>query len=1084
MADNPFAGLRSLLLEGQAPAAPGPQPSNPGTIYEGRAFGTRERGPQPSRVTDRPDLNAPPAPPAAPPGSSSQFGRGFQTGMAGMAELNWSVVAALGQVFGAETVQKWGLENAEAAQQRARETLPRIAKIEDIGGPRDFVDWTLGTLGQLAPFALESAATAIAGAVVGAAVAGPAGAGAGALAGAGRSAAVKEAIKAAAKGNATAAQQQVARQAMAKLGANVGVVASGYKTGFGDVYNETVEGGDPSPGLAAIAAAPYAALDALPELVLVNQISKLFGREGARELARSIVQRVGIGAVKQALLEGGAEGSQEALLILARKAVEPGYDPTGAETKSRLANAAAAGAIGGATIGGATAAFDTGAPVPPAGTAAPGTVPPGGTPPADVPLDTLEAQPPTPPAAGMPTFGGATPTATSSPLMPAGQAAPQAAPPLESAGNPPPLTVEPAAPAVEPVEPPVAAGLPTFGGATPTATAAPLMPAGQPEVPAAPVEAAPAAGLPTARTELDDAASLLGDADAASAMADLGAILQPETPPAATPVEPAAPVVEKPAKKAKKTKAQRKAAYKGANQFKSFLSEFGVRADLKLDILGDKKAPNPPVPFGKGPIFRKNGMNLDELASYAMQAGFITEQQMNDPSDNGATRLLADMIRRQMNGEGNLQTIEGLEAEIEARTDPNVEGLMLEAQRRGIPTEGRSPLEVDEDLRRADARDLGVDPDGMSLEEVADAVEQAEVNRLLAEAAEGGGETLLNALAVDPDGRIALAMLADDGAVERASRNAEDDVDFLNRIEDIIRGSGRTDANAADDSGDRDSRPRGSGSVANGTRAGPGAGAGGATASAATASDNAGGARGDRAGGAQESGVSSGGRESGETEPDAAGTGDQRSGEDADGADQGERGRTQPNRPRGGTPDGVDQGRDRVGTAPIEGDEISARVRSEIAKLAGARDDAPAAGGDRQGEAAESLTLKGETPAELKAKAEAEAKVKAELEAVERKTRKKEKKADDAKSDRRQADATVDDFQLGQDAETQLRGPDLFDPLANNYQALAGATVVQTVRLDNGKDATLKMDAAQALRNMDDRIASLKALQTCLAGRK
>jgi hypothetical protein len=1113
MAENPFAGLRSLIADIQPPA--GPRPSNAGTMYEGRSFGTRERGPQPTSTIERPDLNAPAAP-AAPP--SAQMGpgmAGWNVGVEGFKEINFSAVAALGQVFGMETVRKWGLENAEAASRRAQDFMPRIAKIEDVGGVRDAGEYILFTLGQLAPFALESAATAIAGAVIGGAIAGPGGAGAGAIAGVGRGGAVKEAIKATARGTATATQQQVARQAMAKLGATVGVAASGYKTGFGDVYNETVEGGDPSPGLAAVMAAPYAALDTLPELVLVNKISKIFGREGAQEVARGLIQRVGIGAVKQALLEGGGESGQEALLILARRAVQPGYDPTGAETKSRLLNAAAAGAIGGGVVGGATAAFDTGAPAA-ATPGAPAATPPG-APVGDVPLDTLEAQPQAPQAAGIPAFGGATQTATASPLMSAGQAPQPPAVPLAGAAP-----VAPEAP-VEPMldTPPVTAGMPPEqleAGPLPPVTAAPESATATP----APVTA----GMPGSPT--DDAAGLLEDPEFAAATAELGSIVQPETASIEAVSTPA--VVAKPKKK--QSKEQRRKAYKDANQFKAFLSEYGVSMDAKLDILGDRKAPNPPVPFGKGPIFRKNGMGLDELASYAMQLGFITEQQMNDPTDNGAVRLLADMIRQQMNGEGNLQTITGLEDDLNQMMDPGVEGLMREAADRGIPTEGRSPAEVDEDVKRAQARDLGVEPDGMSLEEVDEAVEQAEVNRLMAEAAEDPSDVIAEAMEMDPDARIAIAMQLDEDAVERAARTATDDVDFWNRIEGIIdAGRGRDDQPAA----------------------------GGADADAASGS----GARGDA-----DSGVSGSSAESGEGGDDAARPGDRPRREDEGQPDPDERAGAEPDSQRGGPDDAADAG---AGADTLARKASRKKVKAELEALAAPKDDGikfgdplgkfsfdlPAGKVDveatwasgpesykeiygedggiisfalrgaidsetgyrsvagviyqgtmspervegmarelaekhaakpgkpkkSRGDGKPALELEGETPDELKAKAEREAKVQAEVDAAERKARKKEKAANDKKSDKRQADATVGDFKLGQTANQQLTGPDLLDadPLSNNYAALEGKTVVQTVQMDGGKSATLKMDAAKALRGFDDRLAALKALGTCIA---
>ncbi len=51
-----------------------------------------------------------------------------------------------------------------------------------------------------------------------------------------------------------------------------------------------------------------------------------------------------------------------------------------------------------------------------------------------------------------------------------------------------------------------------------------------------------------------------------------------------------------------------------------------------------------------------------------------------------------------------------------------------------------------------------------------------------------------------------------------------------------------------------------------------------------------------------------------------------------------------------------------------------------------------------------------------------------------------------------------------------------------DYTALEGRTVERSITLDDGKVATLKMDAAQALRAHDARINALERLRTCLKG--
>ena len=55
------------------------------------------------------------------------------------------------------------------------------------------------------------------------------------------------------------------------------------------------------------------------------------------------------------------------------------------------------------------------------------------------------------------------------------------------------------------------------------------------------------------------------------------------------------------------------------------------------------------------------------------------------------------------------------------------------------------------------------------------------------------------------------------------------------------------------------------------------------------------------------------------------------------------------------------------------------------------------------------------------------------------------------------------------------------DPFADNYAALNGKTITQQVLVaDTGKTATLRMDAGQALRDVNEREAALLKLKACI----
>lgn len=60
--------------------------------------------------------------------------------------------------------------------------------------------------------------------------------------------------------------------------------------------------------------------------------------------------------------------------------------------------------------------------------------------------------------------------------------------------------------------------------------------------------------------------------------------------------------------------------------------------------------------------------------------------------------------------------------------------------------------------------------------------------------------------------------------------------------------------------------------------------------------------------------------------------------------------------------------------------------------------------------------------------------------------------------------------------------PPTADPFAGTYDALVGKTITRTFTLDDGTTATMQVDAAEALRDIDRRAKAVKDLRACLRG--
>lgn len=121
------------------------------------------------------------------------------------------------------------------------------------------------------------------------------------------------------------------------------------------------------------------------------------------------------------------------------------------------------------------------------------------------------------------------------------------------------------------------------------------------------------------------------------------------------------------------------------NPFLSFLAKYGLKIDERSDVGGERgKARLIP---GHGPLFRQNGLRLDELAQMAKEAGFLSQEQINSETDNGGVNALSEMIGQALNNE----VVSKVQSEPEV--NPDVQ-MLNEATKLGLDTTGKTPDQV------------------------------------------------------------------------------------------------------------------------------------------------------------------------------------------------------------------------------------------------------------------------------------------------------------------------------------------------------------------------------------------------------
>ncbi|TJZ69760.1 LPD38 domain-containing protein [Chitiniphilus eburneus] len=250
-----------------------------------------------------------PTPAAAPADAPGDVWQGVKSGAANLGKSAARAVEGIATAVGAQGLKESAGRVAESLGETADRNAPRIGRVEDIQSLGDAADWAQGVGTSSAVQMAPSLAGAAAGARMG---------------------------------------QRFGGARGAAIGGVLGAVAPSFVQQFGEMYDEQRQAGADDPGQAAAYAAPAAALDALPVGRVVGKVVA----PAAKEVVQGVVKRGLKGMVEGGLAEGATEAAQEGLAIANRAGVDPTYDATGDDARSRILNAAAGGVLLGGPLGG------------------------------------------------------------------------------------------------------------------------------------------------------------------------------------------------------------------------------------------------------------------------------------------------------------------------------------------------------------------------------------------------------------------------------------------------------------------------------------------------------------------------------------------------------------------------------------------------------------------------------------------------------------------------------------------------------------------------------------------------------------
>ena len=263
--------------------------------------------------------------------------KGVARGIDQTQALLYGAAGMVGDAMGVEAIRKWGLEGYERNLQEAAQNTPRVARIEDIKGPTDFINWAFGTLGEVAPTMATMLTTG----------------GVGGLA----AKAVAKGLMTQAEKDAVEAGSRAALQKLAKATATgqlAGTAAGSVAMESGGIYGELADMGKAAPGVALGFGTAAGLLDALPILNVAQKFGFAGGlkKEVVKKLAeRGLLRRVATEGGKQMVLEGSTEAIQEVIEEAAKVYMDENRNLWSDEAISQYVNALAAGALFGGVAG-------------------------------------------------------------------------------------------------------------------------------------------------------------------------------------------------------------------------------------------------------------------------------------------------------------------------------------------------------------------------------------------------------------------------------------------------------------------------------------------------------------------------------------------------------------------------------------------------------------------------------------------------------------------------------------------------------------------------------------------------------------
>lgn len=285
------------------------------------------------------------------------FGRGVDA----LQMIAGGAIQGIGDLTGSQGLEAAGKDIVLQQIADLNKTAPFQREFSEIDSGSKAWDWAMASLGQAGPSLLESVAVMVGGAALGLA-AGPGGSAGGAVLSLGAKEAIKDQIKAAALKKAQvgwagleAGEKAILKRAAVATYGTAAALSSNYAAGFGESYLATEEAGAANPYAALLAAAPYAALETLPEFLLFSRYmgNKLPATTAGTTKLKSAGQR-GLLGLKEGALGGVAEGLTEAGQELVTGALAPTLagGQIAPDLASRVIEAGAAGTVTGAAVGG------------------------------------------------------------------------------------------------------------------------------------------------------------------------------------------------------------------------------------------------------------------------------------------------------------------------------------------------------------------------------------------------------------------------------------------------------------------------------------------------------------------------------------------------------------------------------------------------------------------------------------------------------------------------------------------------------------------------------------------------------------